>query len=44
MKSKDRPKAISKLEFHKRYNTIIIPLISQEKRSIITEIEKKKVS
>ena len=38
------PSTTSNVELNKRNNIIIIILISQEKRSIIIEIEKKKVS
>ena len=38
------PNITSNVEFHNRYNIIIIPLIEQDQISIITDIIKKKLS
>ena len=38
------PNITSNVEFHNRYNIIIIPLIEQDQIIIITDITKKKLS
>ena len=38
------PNITSNVEFHNRYNNIIIPLIEQDQIIIITDIIKKKLS
>ncbi len=39
-----KPNITSIVEFHNRYNNIIIPLIEQDQTIIITDIIKKKLS